>query len=200
MLTQERALQAFDYNPVTGKLFWKVFTSRRVKVGQEAGSLNTSGAAKGYISVRIDTKLYLAHRVIWLMVHGEWPEQDTDHLDLNRSNNKLSNLRTASRAQNMWNRPKLSGNTSGVKGVFRSKTTGNFIASTRCNGKKIHIGVYKTIEEAHKAWIAAVTTYHGSFVHIDTPLIYPTFEDWIKRPRKRRKDAKPINVSLKDNL
>ena len=102
-----------NYDPETGKLYWKdrpddSFASRRAasifrakSVGKEAFTATTKN---GYRFGRIYDKGYLAHRVIWAIVHGEWPEKDVDHINRDRSDNRLSNLRAATRSQNNINR------------------------------------------------------------------------------------------------
>jgi hypothetical protein len=101
------------YDKNTGKLFWKVSPSRKMKVGDEAGCLNSRGA----VEIIYKGKQYRAHRVIWEMVYGEPPKNTIDHIDGNPSNNRLENLRDVSHAENRRNNKVSKANRSGVSGV-----------------------------------------------------------------------------------
>ena len=78
-----------NYDPDTGDFTWKVSTSNRVRVGQVAGTLRHDG----YIRIKVNGKLYLAHRLAWFFVYGVWPVEFLDHIDQDKSNNRINNLR-----------------------------------------------------------------------------------------------------------
>jgi hypothetical protein len=121
----------------------------------------------GYIQIKLNGKLYLAHRLIWLYMHGEWPPEEVDHRNGDRSDNRPPNLRLASRVQNAANYRKPKTNTSGVKGVAFHKATGKWQAHIRCDNKQIYLGVFDTIEFAEVARVLASRRYHGQFERIE---------------------------------
>ena len=151
----ERVRELFSYEPETGLITW---AKRRfgVKFGSEAGTEH-----KGYKRVKVDSKLILAHRIAWAMHYGAWPEGDLDHINRNRSDNRITNLREASRSGNMINRAYPKGG-SGVTGVSRHKR--GWQASIRVNGRSVYLGIFKTIEDAASARAAAERKEYGQFV------------------------------------
>lgn len=149
--------QLFEYR--AGKLFWAV-PRRKIRVGQEAGYLRKDG----YRVVRVDGKLYLAHRLIWEMHHGPIPEGYTvDHEDTDQSNNRIGNLRLALHEENCRNRRKPSNNSSGYKGVSWSKSAGKYEARIKTNGKQQVLGYFKDPKEAHVAYCNAAKIEHAQF-------------------------------------
>lgn len=149
MITKDQITGLFDYNPETGNFHRKTLRGGR-SVGSVAGSKDTYG----YVQLMIDGKMYLAHRLAWLVEHGEWPSQEIDHIDHDRANNKISNLRLASRKTNMHH---LSGvrsdSKTGVAGV--SKKAFGYVARIQDSGKRRHLGSFHTLEEASAAYAAA---------------------------------------------
>jgi hypothetical protein len=100
-----------------GKLFWKVSTSNRVKVGQEAGNKRKDG----YKEIKVNNKRYLNHRIIWKMHYGDILEgKQIDHINGNRSDNRIENLRLVTNGQNQLNSVLKSSNKLGIKGVYKS--------------------------------------------------------------------------------
>lgn len=166
------AKERFDYDAESGELTWRdpgpqAFDSlkgyrifRRRFVGRVAGSLKKSD---GYVRIFVDGKSYLAHRLVWALVYGEVPSLDVDHADRNRSNNRLSNLRLATRSQNCMNRPAHCTNKVGIKGVHWHRATGKWAASIRFGGNRKHLGVFDTINEAATAYRSAASILHGEF-------------------------------------
>jgi hypothetical protein len=157
MLTVERLRQQLDYDKVTGIFRWKDGRSNTT-VGEVAGG----GTPGRYWRVCLDGKRYYGHRLAWFYVYGDWPEQ-IDHVDLNRQNNAISNLRLATNSQNQWNRTKDKKNTSGFKGVRKHNCNDCYSARITIKKHSIHIGCFKTAEEAHQAYINAAKTYYGEF-------------------------------------
>jgi len=112
-----------SYNPSTGNLRWKerLPLSRGDKIfnGRCAGNVAGSvGKVNKYVRVTIDDKLYLAHRLAWLMVYGEFPKEHIDHINHDRADNRLSNLRSVTRKENQRNQSISSNSKSGVMGVY----------------------------------------------------------------------------------
>ena len=133
----ERILEVLDYNPENGKLTWLVSTSKRIRVGDSAGSFRPSG----YIDIKIDGILYKAHRIIWLWMTGEWPKHQIDHVDGTKTNNRWSNLREATQSQNQQNAKRRSDNKSGFKGVHWNKRAGKWHAKIKISGKVNVMGI-----------------------------------------------------------
>ena len=156
-ITQQFLHELFEYRE--GHLFWKVDRRGNKLIGKQASRLKKSN---GYQEVTINKKKYYAHRVIFMMFNGRWPEQ-IDHINSDRSNNLLSNLREASNAQNNRNTKLRSTNKSGYKGVYWNKKNRNFVARITVNYKDIHLGCFKTVEEAHESYKKAASELHGDF-------------------------------------
>lgn len=116
MVTQEDLHKMFDYDDITGNLIHRYTVQGGKQEGQIAGSPHNCG----YLQICIKRKKYLIHRLIWLYHYGQWPNQ-IDHINRNRSDNRIENLRECDYSQNHGNRSMQSNNTSGAKGVFYSK-------------------------------------------------------------------------------
>jgi hypothetical protein len=143
----------FEYKE--GKLFWKI-AKRKIKIGQEITSTNSSG----YLKVCLEGKYFLVHRVIYEMFNGLIPSNlQIDHIDGNRKNNNISNLRLATIKENSYNREKQSNNTSGFKGVNWSKY--HFKWRVRI-GKK-HLGYFNDLEEAYLVYQKEAKQQHNEF-------------------------------------
>lgn len=154
-LSQERLKELLSYDQSTGLFTWLSRTSNRVSVGDIAGS----AGKLGYVYIRLDGVRYLAHRLAWFYVTGEWPSNNVDHIDGNPSNNRLGNLRNVTQSGNLQNQRRAhSGSTSGVLGVYPSRK--RFTASIKAEGKKKHLGQFDTKEQAHAAYVNAKRVFH----------------------------------------
>jgi hypothetical protein len=140
-----------------GVLYRKVKTSNRIKIGDIAGSLSN-----GYLLTRINGKKYSNHRIIFLMFHGYLPKC-IDHIDGNRSNNKIENLREASLSQNQQNAKTPSTNTSGAKGVSWKKEKKKWMVQVSVNGKLKFFGHFEDLELADLVAQEARNKFHGNF-------------------------------------
>jgi hypothetical protein len=159
MITQELLDSLFKY--MDGKLYWKKITNMsRVKVGDEAGFMSK----QGYKCIRIYNKIFKQHRIIFFMHHGFFPEF-VDHIDGNKLNNNIDNLRVASRIQNQQNAKIRADNKSGIKGVSWYKKTNTWRAVIKINGKFKHLGLFKDIDDAKNAVVNARNLYHGIFAN-----------------------------------
>lgn len=157
MLTATRVRELFDYDGVTGNLIRRESSGRRWKAGQVAGCRKPDG----YLSIRIDGKLYQHHRVVWLHVHGEWPQADIDHKNRDRSRNAVDNLRDVPRSKNMANAGAHKDSTSGIKGVDWHKQRQKWRARITVDGKEKNLGLYATAQEALAARLSAAKAIHG---------------------------------------
>lgn len=155
-LTHARLLELLKYNPDTGIFTWKVSRGPH-KVDSIAGNLQTNG----YYQIRIDYKLYLAHRLAWFYCFQEWPEGIIDHIDRDSTNNILDNLRDVSQKENTYNIGISSHNTSGYKGVSFNKSRNKYEAYISINNRKKNLGLFSTAEAAKEAYDKAVKDYRG---------------------------------------
>lgn len=152
MITQSRIMEIFDYDPLTGKFKRKTITAVNSAIGSAPGCSHN-----GYIRIMVDGDRYLAHRLAWLYVNGEFPTLLIDHINGNRSDNRISNLRDVGRAVNIQNQKKArkdNGSTS-LLGASFHKASGKYIAQISKAGKKSHLGIFDTPELAHEAYIVA---------------------------------------------
>ena len=153
-LTAGRLRELLDYCPDTGVFTWKIRISN-VKVGDVAGCLEKDG----YLRIQIDSRLHFTHRLAWFYVTGEWPPDQIDHINGIRDDNRIANLRAATRSENGQNRRKpQANNTTGYLGVTRHR--GKFLAKIRLDGKRKHLGLFTTPEEAHVAYLEAKRRLH----------------------------------------
>jgi len=159
MVTVERIREVLSFEPLTGVFSWKVAPTRSVKVGDVAGNRN----ARGYIAIKIDRRLYMAHRLAWLYVTGEWPVAGVDHVNGSKTDNRFENLRQATHSENMRNRGAQKNNACGYKGVYFTKKDKRWVANIWLHGKKKYLGEFSTPEDAHAAYCAAAEKYHGEF-------------------------------------
>lgn len=158
MLTAERLREVLDYDPETGVFRWRIRTSIRIVVGKPAGNVG-KGKDSGYLRIQIDGEMFLGHRLAFLWMTGQWPEADVDHENGIRHDNKWSNLREASRSQNLGNMRIRADNTSGYKGVWYHRRLKKWAAE--CQGEKL--GVFLTKQEAASAYQAEATRVFGEF-------------------------------------
>ena len=154
-LTAEYLRSILNYDQETGIFTWKVRTANRVKVGDAAGCPDGGG----YLRIKVQSRLYRAHRLAWLHTHGVWPKGELDHINRNRSDNRVSNLRDISHKQNLQNSGKRSDNTSGHTGVYWYKPYSKWRALIMHNYKLIHLGYFSILEEAIAARKAAEKLY-----------------------------------------
>lgn len=161
MITPEDLHRLLQYDPETGHLKWKVNAARRRKPGDIAGCKSPDGR----ILIGINGRLYKAHRIIWAMANGYWPEKQIDHINGDPSDNRLPNLREATKSQNMMNIKKIKSNTSGFKGVGWSKSSQKWRAYIVANGVHYHLGLFETKEDAAQAYAQAAKKLHGVFAN-----------------------------------
>jgi hypothetical protein len=152
-ITAARLRELLAYDPETGVLTRLTTKSRGDCVG-------TTDPRTGYMYIGVDYKRYGYHRVVWFHVHGSWPLGDIDHINGDRGDNRLSNLRDVPHQTNMQNKRKaMPGNRAGFLGV--NPYLKKFVAAIEVNGKRIYLGVFPTPEEAHAAYVAAKRLHHA---------------------------------------
>lgn len=146
----ERVREVLNYDPGTGEFTWRVTLSSRAVAGKAAGS-----PVAGYRRVCIDGRAYRSHRLAWLLAHGSWPSGEIDHINGDKSDNRLANLRDVAHAQNCANRKSPLG-ASGFRGVFKRGV--RWQAEIWISGKKTILGRFDTAEAASEAFLAADAT------------------------------------------
>lgn len=151
--------ECFDYNPDTGVFTWRVSPSRKIRVGDVAGST----AGRGYLRLSFYGQRIYAHRAAWLHVHGHLPEADIDHIDADFTNNRLANLRPATGSQNQANKPRQRNNTSGVKGVYWCRATSKWVANIKSAKRTKYLGSFASKDAAADAYSAAARAAFGEF-------------------------------------
>ena len=145
MLTQSELKSKLVYDSTTGNFTWLIGKYKNCIAGCVSGTLPDAG----YILININNKAYPAHRLAWLYVYGQFPKKHIDHINKVRTDNRIDNLREADDALNSKNQSLYKNNSSGYHGVTAHGK--RWRARINVNGKKVHIGVYDTIEEAAKA-------------------------------------------------
>ena len=147
MITQQELKGFLDYNPETGVFTRKVSTSNSVKAGDVAGGLTSNG----YVHISVGGKQHLAHRLAWLYMHGEWPDDCIDHINHSRTDNRIENLRVTSRLGNARNQKLHPTNTSGHVGVTWDRKNKKWQAQISLNHKTKKLGRFEKKEDAIKA-------------------------------------------------
>jgi hypothetical protein len=156
-LTAERLRALVAYDPETGVFTWRTNGYNNVVLaGDPVGGLDEMG----YLRAGIKGVKYRLHRLAWLYVYGKWPDNDIDHINGNRTDNRLANLRDVPRQLNVQNGQKKVG-AAGLRGVTPKGR--RFLAQIQCNGRTVPLGRFDTAEEAHAAYVAAKRLYHPGF-------------------------------------
>lgn len=147
MLTQERLKELFTYDSITGVFTWNVNRGNNPTKGKEAGHLRKDG----YLSVNINKKQYFLHRLAWLYEYGFMPSKNIDHINHNRSDNRISNLNSVTTLENNKNQSIPSNNRSGVIGVSYYKKLDKWLARIGSCKTYKHLGYFDRFEDAVKA-------------------------------------------------
>lgn len=164
-LSAETVRSDLSYDPRTGAFRWRS-PRPKITVGALAGTQQS-----GYWMIHLRGVDYHAHRLAWLYVYGRWPEGDVDHINLDRFDNRIHNLREATRSQNCANTGIPSHNTSGFKGVSRIKRNGKWGARISCDGTPYHLGTFQTAGEAAAAYDRAAILLFGSFARTNAMIL-----------------------------
>ena len=174
ILPPSRLVEIVSYNPVTGDFHWRsrpeCSTSWNTRY---AGAKITCPAKSGYLMLGYTSGWrsanYLLHRAAIAYVTGVWPDGDVDHINGDKRDNRLSNLRVATSTQNHMNVHKVK-SPWGFKGVFRHPDTGRYRATIRKGGKNTHLGYHATPEEAARAYDRAAVQMFGEFARTNESL------------------------------
>ena len=158
-VTQEEVKQAFNY--VNGALTWAIRPANCVHIGDKAGFLDN----QGYLRVRFKGKLWLVHQLVYVMFHGSVPKM-IDHIDQNKTNNCIENLRSVTKAENTYNCKARCNNISGAKNVHWNKRFGKYFVRLKANGVMHYFGAYRDLEFAELVAIEARDIYHKQFAYL----------------------------------
>lgn len=143
-ITQYRLKELFSYDKLTG-LFTRTTSRGGRIIGSVAGYINN----RGYIQIKVDKVDYRAHRLAWMYEYGEFPKHEIDHINHNRSDNRIVNLRDLTHSENQRN-CSATKNSILPMGVCFKKAAGKYQARIMANGKRVHLGYFNTISEAKK--------------------------------------------------
>lgn len=154
-LTAERLREVLTYDAETGTFTWRVQVGNRGRIGNRAGHRD----ARGYWRIQVDGKSMLAHRAAWLYMTGDLPDVLIDHRNCDLSDNRFKNLRVADAAVNAQNRRRGHG-ASGVLGVSRRPDCDRWHARIYVGGRLKYLGLFKTSELAHEAYVNAKRELH----------------------------------------
>jgi len=143
-ITADEARELLHYEPETGVFTRRVKTSSRAKAGSAAGTVN----GRGYLRIRLTAKQYLAHRLAWLIMTGEFPPEQIDHINGVITDNRWCNLRSVTRQENNRNRAVRRDSASGIMGVRKHRPTGPWVARITVDGRRINLGYFKDLADA----------------------------------------------------
>lgn len=158
--TQRRLKELLGYNPTTGIFTWRVRRGGSANAGSIAGMVGNFG----YRFIGIDGWKYPEHRLVWVFIHGKWPKE-LDHINRDRADNRLLNLRIVTRSENCSNRGLSRNNTTGFKGVYNCGDRG-WSAVIRVRGNKMWFGYFDTALEAHNVYVETAIRLRGEFAYV----------------------------------
>jgi len=159
-ISHDDLLSLLHYDPDTGEFTWKVRKANCIAVGDRAGGVRPKD---GYRMIQISGRFYLEHRLAWFYVHGQWPGDCVDHINFNKADNRIANLRKAEKWQNCCHRDLNAHAPSGCSGVNFRSDMDKWRVRVGANGKRTTIGHYDTYEEAVAARMRAKQTLCGEF-------------------------------------
>lgn len=152
--TPEELRGMFRYEPESGLIYWRSGFGGAYS-GKVAGSVTT----RGYINVNCCGLMLQAHRIVWAMCTGQWPKGEIDHVDHDKGNNRIENLRDVTRSVNHQNRIRArAGSKSGVLGVRLAK--GRYFSEIKVGDRYMYLGSFETVEAAHEAYVSAKRRLH----------------------------------------
>lgn len=169
----EKVKAMVDYNPLSGVFVWKPRAQSSFHGANRSASWNTRYAgkeagfmsSKGYRRITLGYTVIPAHRVAWAVYYGEWPTVEIDHINRNKFDNRIENLRLATSSQNKWNTPLRKDNKWGAKGVSWCKSKNKYRANAKLKDRHVSIGLFDTVFEAAEAYEKFVKTHFKEFAN-----------------------------------
>ncbi len=163
MLTAERLREVLSYDETTGVFTWMHRPNSKRWNTKNAGKVAGSVHNGGYLHLSLDNQKYLNHRMAWLYVYGEWPRRFVDHINLDKTDNRISNLRLADFAENSANISTRKNSVSGFRGVSFLTSRQRWIAQIHKNKRYYRLGSFKDKECAARAYAEAAQNLYGEF-------------------------------------
>ena len=160
MLTQQQLKEYLEYRD--GHLWWIKKSARCIKIGQQFGSYHDKGYRQGWFK----GKMYKEHRLIWLIVYGRLPDKDLDHINGVKDDNRIGNLREATKSENLYNKKGIGGS-SKYKGVSFNKQLQKYVAYASLNKKRYHLGTFECEIAAAKAYDEFANKNFGNYKRIN---------------------------------
>ena len=160
MLTQQQLKEYLEYRD--GHLWWVKKSARCIKIGQQFGSYHDKGYRQGWFK----GKMYKEHRLIWLIVYGRLPDKDLDHINGVKDDNRIGNLREATKSENLYNKKGIGGS-SKYKGVSFNKRLQKYVAYASLNKKRYHLGTFECEIAAAKAYDEFANRNFGNYKRIN---------------------------------
>jgi len=155
-LTHDRLTHLFTYDQKTGEFVRRVYLWGPAQAGMKVGSKHSCG----YLECMIDGERYFLHRLAWFYVHKKWPDGVIDHINHDRKDNRISNLRDVSPQGNVVNSSLKCTNKTGHKGIYICSRTGKYVAQITFNYKSRHLGTFELLQHAVQARQAAEKEIH----------------------------------------
>jgi HNH endonuclease/AP2 domain len=160
MITYAELVDILSYEETSGKFVWRKKVGKgKHMVGDSAGCVKKCG----YVHICVHGRKYQAHRLAWLYVHGKWPAAEIDHINGNPTDNRIVNLREATRSQNVANRRKVI-RPAWMRGITWNKRERKWKAAIKVNQERIFIGTFDNAEEASRAYQVAAEKHFGEFL------------------------------------
>lgn len=159
-ITHDEIRRLLDYEPETGRFFWRVNRRPSIKAGDEAGHRSVRPHHDRWV-VKVGGQRYLRARLAWFWMMGNWPLLHVDHADGDSMNDRWNNLREATHSQNLANAAKPKSGKTPLKGAYLKN--GKFVSQIGYGGEHIHLGTFETAEEAHAAYMNAAQKFYGEF-------------------------------------
>lgn len=163
IITQAYLQSILDYNRFTGWFTWRVRQGTRSQIGERAGSYD----AEGYRVIQLNGSKYKEHRLVWLYVHANWPNE-IDHKNGKRGDNRLDNLRDVDHTATVINSERAVG-VSGLRGVKFDPKTSKWRSRIGYGYQRVWLGPFDTAEEAYAAYLAAAEKVHGQYAVHNRP-------------------------------
>lgn len=160
-MNYELADSLWRYDKNTGKFFWKINVSNKMRIGDEAGSERNTR----YLAIRYKGKSYQSHNLAWLITYKVWPKNEIDHKNGNSHDNRIVNLRDITHTENLQNTKNPHANNITSKYLGVSLDHGKWLARIRIgNGKRVNLGWFNTSKEASKCYFDAKLKLHPFYV------------------------------------